>query len=250
MQFKMKYQIKKVFLSSPSKRRSGRKIDLIKFIVAHDTGNEGSTARANVMYYERSKDEISASAHIFVDGLEIIECIPAFDNPEVAWHVLFNVDTDNKRYGYDANTNAIGVELCFGGQVNNHEAYKRYVWVLAYICYKYQLDPRLDIVGHDELDPKRKQDPTNALSFLNKTIEDLIDDVSFELEICKMGDDPQVQEILRRIEMLENQNKMSTPEWAKEAVKSASAKGLIKETDNGSLDFYRLLTILHRAKVI
>ncbi len=48
----------------------------VRFIVAHDTGNPGSTAANNVSYYERSRNDQSASAHIFVDDKEILECIP------------------------------------------------------------------------------------------------------------------------------------------------------------------------------
>jgi len=184
LSFLMKHQIKQILLSVPSKRRSGIKMPSVKFIVAHDTGNEGSTARANVMYYERSKNENSASAHFFVDGLEIIECIPVFKDTEKAWHVLYNVDTDNLKYGYNANDAAIGIELCYGGQVNNMEAYKKYVWLIAYICYTFKLTPHKHIVGHDELDPKRKTDPANALKHIGKTILNLIDDVEKELIDC------------------------------------------------------------------
>ena len=49
----------------------------VKFVVAHDTGNPNSTAGQNVAYYEQSRNELSASAHLFVDDREIIECIPA-----------------------------------------------------------------------------------------------------------------------------------------------------------------------------
>lgn len=248
--FKMRYPIKQIFLSQPSKRRSGIKANKIRFLVAHDTGNEGSTARANVMYYERSKNDMSASAHLFVDNNEIIECIPAFQNAEKAWHVVYNVDSDNQRYGYDANDSAIGVELCYGGAVNNYEAYKKYVWTLAYLCHVYNLDPKLDIVGHCELDPKRKTDPLNSLRTIHKTLEDLIDDVAFELEVCRMEDSKEMQEIIARIEKLEKLHQLTVPDWAEDAVESAYKKGIINNKDTGSLDYFRLLTILHRAKVI
>lgn len=250
MSFKMRYPIRQIYLTSPSARASGKKIDDVKFIVAHDTGNSGSGARANVFYYERTKDEASASAHIFVDSVEIIECIPAFKNPQKAWHVLYNSTIDNEKYGYNANDAAIGVELCYGGQVNTHEAYRRYVWTLAYLCHLYGLDPRLDIVGHSELDPKRKTDPENALKTINKNMDDLLDDVAFEYEICTMGDDAEMDELLRRIEKLEQANNMPVPDWAKAAVDAAVKKGLIQQADFGSLDFFRLLTVIHRAKVI
>lgn len=257
MTFKMRYPIKRIYLSTHSKRRSGQPIQKVRFIVAHDTGNEGSTAKANVMYYERSKDEQSASAHIFVDSVEIIECIPAFEKAEKAWHVLSNAtELDNVKWGYDANNAAIGVELCYGGQVNTHEAYRRYVWTIAYLCWLYKLDPKLDIVGHMELDPKRKTDPENAMKTIGKDMSDLIDDVAFEYEICTMGDDPAMEELLKRMDNLERQLKtlqarsdMECPEYAKEALSAATKKGLVTN-QTGSADFFRLLTILHRNKVI
>jgi N-acetylmuramoyl-L-alanine amidase len=248
--FKMKYQIKRLYLTAPSMRRSGQRINKIKFLVAHDTGNEGSTARANVMYYSKTENQQSASAHIFVDHAEIIECIPSMDKPEKAWHVLYNVTADDDRFGDDANDCAIGVELCYGGAVNTKEAYAKYIWTLAYLCHVYELDPRLHIVGHHELDPKRKTDPVNALKTINRTMDDLLEDVAFELELCRYGDDPQMQEIIKRIETLEKANAQYCPEWAKPAQEAAMKKGLIQQVDMASRDFWRLLAIMHRAKVI
>lgn len=249
MTFKMKYPIKRVFLSAGSKRRSGSPADQIKFLVAHDTGNEGSSARANVMYYERSKDEISASAHIFIDNFEIIECIPAFEKPEKAWHVLYNVDTDNERFGVNANDSAIGIELCYGNPINTREAYARYVWVMAYLCYIYKLDPALDIVGHFELDPKRKTDPVNALKSIGKTMDDLLEDIAFEMQICLYGDDPQMMEVLKRLDAIEKKLNQPCPDWAKTAVDAAIKSGFISSADTGSHDFYRLIVAMYRKKV-
>jgi N-acetylmuramoyl-L-alanine amidase CwlA len=156
-------------------------------IVAHDTGNPTSTAWQNVRYYENSKDAMSASAHLFVDDRDIIECIPALSKaPEKAWHVLYNVETDNKPevFGDNANDVAIGVELCYGGHINLQEAYKRYVYVMAYICDRYDIDPVHRIWGHFQLDPKRKTDPIRPLKMLGKTIDTLRVDVWKEINDC------------------------------------------------------------------
>ncbi len=113
MTFKEKYTVTPAYLTTPSKRRCGLQMSpTVKFIVAHDTGNPKSTARANRNYYENSRDEQSASAHIFVDDKEIIECIPALVKPEKAWHVLYGVLTDNQLFGFNPNDAAIGVEYC------------------------------------------------------------------------------------------------------------------------------------------
>jgi N-acetylmuramoyl-L-alanine amidase len=186
MNFLQKYQITAKYLTAPSKRRSGRPIDgNIKFLVAHDTGNPGSTAANNVRYYENSRNDISASAHLFVDDKEILECIPALTAPpEKAWHVLYNVTRDNQLFGADANDVAIGVEYCFGGHINADEAYQRYVWLLAYLCYHFKLDPIRDVVGHFLLDPARKTDPKSGLAQSGRSYDQLLLDIRAEYQRC------------------------------------------------------------------
>lgn len=183
MAFKMKYDIIKDYLPSGTNRRPGGHIK-VRFLVAHDTGNPGSTAKGNINYY-RNSPTISASAQLFVDDKEIRECIPAvYGTPERAYHVIYNVTTDNVMYGDDANDAAIGVELCWGGSIKGEEAYKRYVWLLAYLCYKFNLDPRRDIIGHEKLDPKRKIDPSNGLKHIGKSYTGLLADVLAEYKEC------------------------------------------------------------------
>lgn len=185
MEFALKYPVVPKYLSAPSKRRSGRRADPIKFVVAHDTGNSGSTAAANIRYYERSRDAESASAHIFVDDHEILECIPALtETPEKAWHVLYNVPTDDHLYGANANDAAIGIEYCFGPNINADESYARYVWTLAYTCFKFDLDPRTHVVGHAYLDPARKTDPITGLAQSRRTYEHLLRDIVGEYNEC------------------------------------------------------------------
>ncbi len=187
--FNKKYVIASRYLSKPSKRRSGRLIAPgVKFIVAHDTGNPGSTACGNVAYYERSRDEVSASAHIFVDDKEIIECIPVFGGaPEKAWHVLYGVPTDNALYGYDANDAAIGIEYCYGENINADEAYRKYIWIMAYICHTFGLDPKTSVVGHFFLDPARKTDPVTGLAKSRRTYEQLLANIVEEFAACSQS---------------------------------------------------------------
>ncbi|NQX68501.1 N-acetylmuramoyl-L-alanine amidase [Paenibacillus alba] len=265
--FKMKYEIVPRYLSGPSKRRPCIPMQSVIFMVAHDTGNPGSTASGNVGYYENSRNDMEASAQIFVDDKQIIECIPFLtDAPEKAWHVIYNVTTDNQRYGADANDAAGGVELCYGGNVNLTEAYKRYVWVLAYSCWKYALDPAQAITGHHILDPKRKTDPMNALKLLGKTFDNLIADVVLEYNECMEEDDmsKEIEELkgkfqtllntadvhIKKINDLEAKASMSVPDWAKDAVTSAVSKGLIDTPEGRSYDFYSLLAVFHRKGLI
>lgn len=186
MSFTIKFPIIPRYLTPGTKRRSGRPISpAVKFIVAHDTGNPNSTANGNVQYYERSHNDTSASAHLFVDDRDIIECVPALTGlPEKAWHVLYGVPADNSLFGFDANDTAIGVEYCYGTKINADESYNRYVWVMAYICEKFSLDPRKAIVGHFFLDPLRKTDPVTGLAQSRRTYEQLLRDVAAEFTAC------------------------------------------------------------------
>lgn len=183
--FTQKYPIIARYIDTPSKRRSGSLMSSVKFIVAHDTGNPKSTAAQNVSYYRNSKNDMSASAHIFVDDKEIIECVPALTGtPEKAWHVWYNVTTDNQLFGANANDAAIGVEYCYGGSINADEAYKRYVWVIAFICWKFKIDPAKSVTGHCFLDPTRKTDPVSGLGQSRRTYDQLLRDVVAEYNEC------------------------------------------------------------------
>ncbi|MFH1551861.1 MAG: peptidoglycan recognition family protein [bacterium] len=186
MEFKEKYNIIPRYITPNTKRRSGTLISpSVKFIVAHDTGNTNSTADNNVSYYQRSANEIYASAHIFVDDKEIIECVPVLTGrSEKAWHVRYSVSGDNDMFGYNANDTAIGIEYCYGSNINSDESYKRYIWTIAYICFKFGLDPKKSIVGHHVLDPGRRSDPVNGLSKSNRTYENLLKDVVNEYSLC------------------------------------------------------------------
>lgn len=189
MSFAMKYTVIPEYLPARTCRRSGRIMDRpVAFVVAHDTGCPNSTARGNISYYRRTCDDEKASAHIFVDDREILECIPALTcDPAVvekAWHVLYNVTTDDQLFGCDANDAAIGVEYCYGCRIDDQEAYNRYVWVLAYICSVFGLDPATRIVGHCFLDPARRTDPVTGLSFSRRTYEGLLRDVAAEFNAC------------------------------------------------------------------
>ncbi len=165
-------------LPVPSLRRSGLRLNGLtpKFIVCHDTGNDGSSASGNVDYYIKSANDMQASAHAFVDDKGVIECIPAL---EKAWHVVYGSTVDNKMFGFDANDEALAVELCFStkGFFDSKIAYANYVEYIKGLCAKYALDPRTKLVAHGTLDPARRTDPFTAFATIGKTWQNFIDDV-------------------------------------------------------------------------
>jgi len=170
-------EITQMLIPSPSKRRAGIKIAGVSFLVAHDTGNDGSTALQNATYFINSANDIEASSHYFVDDKQIICCVP---ETEKAWHVRYCSAIDNQIFGKDANDWAIGIELCYDPnniKVNNLKAYENYVEFIASLCRKYNLSPHKHIVGHYTLDPTRRTDPINAFKYINKTWDNFLDDV-------------------------------------------------------------------------
>ncbi len=171
---------------------------------------------------------MEASAHIFVDDKEIIECIPFLTAPpEKAWHVVYNTPIDNKLFGVDANDAAGGVELCYGGNINLQAAYKRYIWVLAYSCYKHGLNPATDITGHHILDPSRKTDPMNAFKLLGKTFDDFVADVVAEYKECTTKEDEEEMPKLDQGVAQTIINTWMSPDWedCMEKKKAAEAEG-------------------------
>lgn len=187
--FNEKFIIIPRLIPVPSRRRGGSPIQKVRFLVAHDTGNPGSTAAANVKFYINTCQTVepakTASAHLFVDDKEILECVPALTAPaEKAFHVLKKVTRDNELYGINANDGAIGVEYCYGGAINADKAYEKFVWVLAKLCFAYDLNPAKDIVGHFFLDPARKTDPLTGLARSRRTYEQLLRDVVTEYAAC------------------------------------------------------------------
>lgn len=216
MGFQMKYAITPDYITKGTARRSGRTMGEVIFAVAHDTGNKNSTARNNVNYYKRSCNDEKASAHLFVDDREILECVPALTGPpEKAWHVMYQMPKDNELYGVDANDAAVGVELCYGDNINADEAYKRYVWVLAYICYLFDLDPSGAITAHMILDPKNRTDPENALSESGRSYDQLLVDIVTEYNACKA-----------------NGGNVMAETWMQDIMNKAKAAGLISSDHN------------------
>lgn len=169
------------YIPVPTQRRSGIPIQGVKFIVCHDTGNDGTSALTNVNYYITSRNDMQASAHAFVDDKGVVECIPL---TEKAWHVQYGPTIDNKMFGFDANDDALAVELCFStkGLFDTKLAYANYVEYIRSLCKTYNLDARTQLVAHATLDPARRTDPLTAFATIGKTWQNFLDDVAGSVE--------------------------------------------------------------------
>jgi len=55
------------------------------------------------------------------------------------------------------------------------------------------------------------------------------------------------QRMEQRLQALEDKHRMAVPEWAQAAIEEAVKAGYINAPDGGSEDFYRFVTVMHRA---
>ncbi len=154
----------------PQGRRSGFKNDGVKYIVAHDVGNDGTTAAGNVAFYHKEPgvSTVYTSVHYFVDDKDIIQILP---NDEVGWHVNYGTGIAPNVAPHLLNDCSIGIELCYGtkwGTIRNAASYSNYTSLIASLCDKYHLDPKTALVGHYQVDPKRRTDPLNAFKVMGK----------------------------------------------------------------------------------
>lgn len=163
-------------LQTGTARRSGIPINGVEFLVIHDTGGNG-TARNNVDHYKNTVNSMQASAHAFVDDVQWIICVPY---TEKVWGVRYDVTTDNKLFGRDANDYALQIEFCSTdtGSFDNQKAYKNLVTGVAELCKTYGLIPKKHLVQHSKLDPTRRTDPEHAFNRFGMTWERFIADVT------------------------------------------------------------------------
>lgn len=191
-------KIEQKYLPPNTLRRPNIKNNGIKFIVCHDTGNDGSTALQNVNYYINSANEVEASAHTFIDDKGAIECIP---QDEKAYHVRRVVTKDNELYGFDSIDNSLGIELCFStkGVFDSKLAYANYVEYIKGLCTKYNLDPRKHLISHQALDPTRRTDPINAFMKIGKTWDMFINDVAGQQTIDKTAIKKQIIDLVNQL---------------------------------------------------
>ena len=123
--------------------RPAIKVERIKGIVIHYTGNPGSTAMQNRNYFEGLKEtkETSASSH-FVVGLdgEIVQCIPT-------WEVAY---ASNNR-----NSDTISIETCHKTEDGSYTkaTYESLVKLTAWLCKKYGLTEE-DLIRHYDITGK------------------------------------------------------------------------------------------------
>ena len=116
-----------------------RRINALRYIVVHDTGNyrRGAGALSHFSYFNSSYR--GASAHYFVDDSNIIETV---DPHLVSWHC-----GDGKgKYGI-WNSNSIGVEICVNEDSNYEMACNQAIELIRFLMSGYGI-PKENVVRH------------------------------------------------------------------------------------------------------
>lgn len=93
-----------VFKSAHTSNFKRGRTDSIKYIVIHYTANNGDTAKNNLDYFANNQN-LSASAHYFVDENEVCRSV---NDVDTAYHC----GAKTYKHKYCRNSNSIGIELC------------------------------------------------------------------------------------------------------------------------------------------
>ena len=103
----------KELLANPGGYGGSRDASQIKYLVFHDTGNDGDRAVNNAAYFQNNV--VEASAHYFVDDTAVWRSVPDL---RVAWAVGGKKYANTGKtgggtmHGIITNTNSISIEMC------------------------------------------------------------------------------------------------------------------------------------------
>lgn len=111
-----------------------RSLSAIKFIVIHDTANQGKGADAMAHYKYLQTATRYGSAHYYVDDKVIIQTI---DDDTIAWAVGDKWARKNRTRSDVTNTNSLNVELCINQGIDKVKAYNNLLWLTKYLMAKY-----------------------------------------------------------------------------------------------------------------
>jgi N-acetylmuramoyl-L-alanine amidase len=147
--------------------------------VVHETATPGATAENEFNYFNSANR--SASAHAFVDWVEIVQTIP-WD--EKSWHA-----------GPTANHRFIGIELCRPSEYDEAqfaEVWNRAVWLFAFVFIKILKISNVstkNLMSHAEVSnlwgESDHQDPIAYFNEYGKTVDDFRNAVQLEITRAK-----------------------------------------------------------------
>lgn len=105
-----------VFKSAHTTNFKKGRTDSIKYIVIHYTANNGDTAKNNLNYFANNQN-LSASAHYFVDENEVCQSVKDADT-------AYHCGAKTYKHKVCRNSNSIGIELCSRKDANGKFYFK------------------------------------------------------------------------------------------------------------------------------
>lgn len=175
---KEKLKIYTDYITEKTKRRKGDKIDKAKFIVLHSVQKSSEhTAKEVIQDYQKSSQKEYFGVHTVIDDQGVYECIPAStDAAEKVYQVDEKIKIDEKKFGASANDVALAVQLCYLKDKDKmKKAVENAVQYIAYLCYKYKLNPNSALTSHKILSNNKKiNDPDEALKSIGLSYADYI----------------------------------------------------------------------------
>ena len=134
----------------PIKNNYTKRINEMKYIVIHDTGNPRLGAGALNHYKYFNSSYRGASAHYFVDDCNIIETV---DPHLISWHC-----GDGKGKFGIKNSNSIGIEICINPDSNFEIACAQAIELIRFLMKTYDI-PKENVLRH--YDASRKNCPAS-----------------------------------------------------------------------------------------
>lgn len=205
-----------------------------QFLVVHDVGVKGQTAKNNVDYFAR--EYVAASAHYFVDRTSIWQSV---EDNDCAWHV-----GDGKgKYGI-TNSNSIGIEMIVEKDGTIHpETMENTKWLVKHLQQKYKIQNN-KIVRH--YDASRKNCPqflnrdgkwTEWYNFYNYLVSEEGNLTMSQYEELKKIIEKQNEEISNLKKAVSNvfANEEPAAHYAREALDWAVKEGIFKGNIKGNL---------------
>ncbi len=228
----MIYVINHIPLKTSYQRRPNIKM-IPEYITIHNTGNPTSTAKNERAWLTSADNTRQASYHIVVDQKEVIECMPL---DEVAWHAGDGNGKGNKA--------SIGIEICESGDYEKNVDNAIEIVVKLMQTYNFTINQiKRHFDWSSKICPRLMYNQGSWQTwniFLNRIQARLVEMQKIDLLELK------VQELTKQIEAIQHKNNMNVPDWSKLAVDQAVKNKLIDSPNGGSIDFYRIITILHR----
>ena len=121
-----------------------------KYIIVHDTDNNGYRADAYAHYTYFNNNYVEASAHYFVDDKEVVQTV---NDNLVAWHSGDRYAGVTPKVPDAKNSNSIGVEMCVNRDGNYDKTYENTIKVVKELMKRHNI-PASNVIMHNDASGK------------------------------------------------------------------------------------------------